>query len=239
MRFVGSVNERRIVRLALGDQHRTAAQRLDQFCQVDEHEMAVANPSTHRAVRRAVVARFLAHVEDGAGGQGGCRAGGAAHDVLVAGVGKLSPGEDADDRDREVGDMRIEPAPLVGPGLVLVVVDMGVAGMPALRRQIDPAFERQLHLQRAGARYLDRPQQGPILGAPLDNHVGRPTEEVEREGAVAIEERRPTADLEERIRWRPELSGALEDMDSGLQCGPGPGVVNVAAQRRHSRSPDR
>ena len=72
--------------------------------------------------------------------------------VLVGGVLKLPPLQDADGRHSQVLDAGIEGEAVVGALLLLVVVDVGVAGVPSLLAKLGPP----LHLQLDGSRALKR-----------------------------------------------------------------------------------
>ena len=56
--------------------------------------------------------------------------------VLVRGVLEVPALQDADSGHAQVFDAGVEGQPLVGPRLVLVVVDVGVAGVPAALGEI-------------------------------------------------------------------------------------------------------
>ncbi len=116
--------------------------------------------------------------------------------VLVGGVGQLAALEHADGGDGEVLDAGVEAQPLVGSLLLLVVVDVGVAGVPTIGAEVDPPLEAELDLEGAGARDGERAREGPVFGAPLEDELGVADGKVYGEGAVGVEEGRAAADFE-------------------------------------------
>ena len=69
-----------------------------------------------------------------------------AEGILVGGVGQLAAVEHADAGDVVPFDAAINPEPLIGPGLFLVVVDVRVARIPSILLGAIPAAQRNLHL---------------------------------------------------------------------------------------------
>ena len=151
----------------------------------------------------------------------------------VGGVGELAALEDADDEDRQILDARIELEAVEGAGLLLVVVDVGVAGVPALLGQLDPALERQIDLDGAVARHGEDLAERAVLGAALDEDVGLPGRQIDREGAVGVEERLAGAVLVDAVGRGAGGAGRGEHLDAGGERSRGVLVPDPSDERRH------
>src|SRR3954452_25579628 len=106
----------------------------------------------------------------------------------VGRVRELAALQDADDEDRQIYHAWIEVETVEGAGLLLVVVDVGVAGVPALLGEFDPALERQVKLDGAVALHRDRLPERPVLVPALDGDVGWSGRHVNRKRPVRVEE---------------------------------------------------
>ena len=222
---VAGVGQGRVVGVE-GVHEEAAADGVHDVADVQEHDVAVAD-----AVRtQGVVAVFLAALDVVVGrGELVQEAGG----VLVAGVLKLPALEDADGRHPQVLDARVEGEAVVGALLLLVVVDVGVAGVPSLLSEGVPT----LHLQLDGDGALERRVDGDfgrnVLGAALGDDFHFAATDIEVERAVGVEERRSRADFEQGIARVREIPVGADDLYSSFNRLAGRLVDDPSRQPSH------
>src|SRR5205814_6359906 len=89
----------------------------------------------------------------------------------------------------------------------LVVMNMRVAGVPALVGHADPAPQRQVDVERAAGGYVDPEPQRLVLCAALDQDVGLAALQLHGERAVRVEELLPGPDLSQGRRGRRQQAG--------------------------------
>ena len=115
--------------------------------------------------------------------------------VLVGGVVEIPAFQDRDRGHTEVLDPGIVGKTPVGVLLFFVVVDVGIAGVPAAVGKIGPAVELDVDNRIAGAIDFERFLPGCVLGAPFDQDAVVAAARVEGELAVGVEKRLARPDL--------------------------------------------
>ena len=215
--IVAGVDEGRIVRVE-GVHERSPADRVNHVADVEQHDVAVPDiPSV------GVVAVLLAALDVVVcGGELGKE----ARSVLVARVLEVPALEDADGRHAEVLDAGVEPEALVWPLLLLVVVEVRIAGMPALERELVPALHPDVGGHHAARRDVQVQRGGGVLGAALGHDPRSAPRGVNLESTVRVEEGRARADLQDRVGWMYGLAGGDEDLDTRRDRLPGRGVCD-------------
>ena len=118
----------------------------------------------------------------------------------------------------------VEPEALVGPLLLLVVVEVRIAGMPALERELVPALHPDVGGHHAARRDVQVQRGGGVLGAALGHDPRGAPGRFNLEGAVGVEERRAGADLQDSVRRMYGLAGGDEDLYTRRDRLPGRGV---------------
>ena len=116
-----------------------------------------------------------------------------------------------------------------GPLLLLVVVEVRIAGMPALERELVPALHPDVGGHHAARRDVQVQRSGGIFGAALGHDPRGAPGRFNLEGAVGVEERRARADLQDSVRRMYGLAGGDEDLYTrrdrlagrGVYDGPG------------------
>ena len=212
--LVAAETQRRIVRVELRGEGVPAADGLDEIADIHKHHVAVAK-APGRVV--AIVAVFLADVEHVVRGFE------FVHDpdgVFVGGVGQLATVEHAYAGDVVAFDAAVDTQATVGLGFFFVVVDVGVARIPVLLLRAVPAFERDFDVDVA------------VLG----QYVGAPARTTDLELAVAEEERRARAALQQRVARLGEVAHGVEDMNFGVEFFTAGRIDDGAVQDAHSGS---
>ena len=136
--------------------------------------------------------------------------------VLVGGVFELPAFQDADGRHPQVLDAGIEREAVIGALLLLVVVDVRVAGVPALLSEGVPSLQFQLDSDGALERGVDGELGGDVLGAALGDDLHLATTDIEVERAVGVEEWRAGANLEQGVARMREIPVGADDLYASL-----------------------
>jgi hypothetical protein len=135
---------------------------MDDVADIKQHDMPVSDAMGGHGIVPVLLAALDVVVCRGELGQ-------HAGSILVGGVLQVPALEYAHRRHAQVLHARVEPEPLIGALLVLVVVDMGVAGVPTLVAELRPALHYDVHGHGATRGDFDVDPSGRILGAPLDD----------------------------------------------------------------------
>ena len=226
MSVVAGVGEGGIVGVE-GIHEEAATDGVDDVADVEEHDVAVADT----VGGEGVVAVFLAAL-DVVVGRGELVE--EAGRVLVGGVLKLPALEDADGGHPQVLDAGIEGKPVVGALLLLVVVDVGIAGVPSLLAEGVPPFQFQVYGNGSleGGVYCDL--SGDVLGAALGDDLRLAATDIEVEGAVGVEEGGAGADLEQGVVWMREAPVGAGDLYARLYRFAGRLVDDPSRQPSHA-----
>ena len=200
------VTDRRVVGVEAADEI-TATDRLYQILDVQEHDMS--GP----AAMLGVVAVLLTAIDQMVRGR---IVGHEPEGILVAGIGQVTPLQEADDGDAEVVDSWIESQSLIGVRLLLIVVQMCIPRIPPLRWQIGPSFEMQLDLHGPFRGHGNDLPKGFVLRATLNHDVRRTTRHVHGELPRTVEERVARTDLQDAVSRVDKVAAAGQDMDLRL-----------------------
>ena len=177
-----------------------------------------------------VVAVLLADVEHVVGG---AEIGHHPDREVIAGVVQVPAPQHADHGHREVVHVPLQLQPAVALLLLLVVVDVGVAGKPATLGQVRPALQRQLQVDVLGLGDGEVAFQRHVLGAALDQHPHPAGRHRHLEAARAVERGGARSHLEHRaVRMdEPAVGGQhVHRARRGLAAG---GVGYHSSDRGH------
>ena len=118
-----------------------------------------------------------------------------ADGIAIAGVVQVPALQYADAGDAEIVHQPVQAQALVGPLLLFVVVDVGVAGVPAGVRQVRPTLQGQFQIDGLALGDVEMPAQRGKLGASFHQNLRHPHRHVDGELAVAVKRRRARPDL--------------------------------------------
>ena len=153
--------------------------------------------------------------------------------VLVGGVLKLPSFQDADCRHSQVLDAGVEGEAVVGALLLLVVVDVGVAGVPALLAKLGPPLQLELDGNSALERGIHGYLGGDILGAAFGYDLHLAATDIEVERAVRVEEGRARSHLEQGVARMREIPVGADDLYPRLHRLAGRLVYDPSRQPSH------
>ena len=153
--------------------------------------------------------------------------------VLVGGVVQVPALQDADRGHPQVLDARVVRQAPIRVAFLLVVVDVGVTGVPAVRGKVAPALQFDIERDRAGGVALDRALPGCVLRAPFHNDPGKAPRNLKAELAIAVEERFARTDLPHGIARGQLCSRRPQHLHTGLHRLTGRGIDDLPGQDSH------
>jgi len=227
---IARIAEGRVIGIKLIDQV-AAADGLDRFLDAQEHDVAVA---LVELVLPIVVPALLTAFDMVVSGTELRQ---NARRVFVDGIGPVLAFDDADGRDPDIFDPGVQPEALIGPRLVLVVVNVSVARMPVPFRQIVPALYFDVDGGSALAGNVHPYSRRLVLGPAFYQNLIKTTWCVQDELAIAVEERDAGSDLEKRIGRMNESPLYGENLDPSGNTLAGPFVNDPSCDLWHASFP--
>ena len=153
--------------------------------------------------------------------------------IFVAGIWNFTPLQNADGGHAQIVYLRVQAQALVRFFLQLVVVDMGIARVPVLRRQIHPALQQKFCLHRAPGGYGHDLVQGFVLGTALNQDIGGTPRQIEAKFAAAVKKWDSRSHLHNTVGRMHGTSGAVQNMHLGSDRGARNGIAYYTFQSSH------
>ena len=227
VRLIAGIAERRIIGIELVDDE-PATNRIDLVANVEQHHMSVADFERVRGI--VIMAGFFTALNVvmrvGVLSQHPRR-------VLVRCVVEIPTFENRYSGHSQIFNPRVVCEPTVGIGFLFVVMNMGIAGVPASIWKIGPSF--QLDIDRRIGRTVDFNSPSPWceLRSTLHKDSVVAPSRIEGELTVAVKERFARADFPHGVDGCNVFAVRIEHLYSRLNDFTCCGVSDFACDLRH------
>ena len=153
--------------------------------------------------------------------------------VLVGGVLQVPAFQDADRSHPQVFDARVETQSFVWSGLLLVIVNVCVAGVPARILKRCPSLKLNFDRLRAIGGHVHIDFRWRVLGPSLHDYLGRAPTHFNLERAIRVKEGFSRSDLENRVRWMSKNAARCKHFHASLDLLARTAIYYHAGQFSH------